>query len=138
MKKTQWISIFTAAVLTLLCAAALGETAETPDKNIIPVSASDLIEMLYSPADVPHDGETISIEGYYGGLYNEGTEDAYGLLVIANPGSCCAEGIRFIPDASCTEFPELNTIVTLTGKLIKTESGGYIGLRIIDATLKWE
>lgn len=138
MRKNLWISILTAIILTVFCAAALGETAEEPEKTIIPVSASELIEMLYDAQNAALVGETIQVEGRFGGIYNEGTEDVYGFLVIANPGSCCAEGIRFIPDASCTVFPAENTLVVLTGTLIKTEAGGYAGLRMIDATLTWE
>lgn len=138
MRKNPWISILAAIVLMVFGAAALGETAGEPDKNIIPISASELIEMLYYPEDAALIGETIAVEGYFGGIYNEGTEDAYCFLVIAEPGSCCAESIRFIPHASCTVFPEENTSVVLTGTLIKTETGGYAGLRIIDAALTWE
>ncbi|MBQ9197409.1 MAG: hypothetical protein IJ157_09265 [Clostridia bacterium] len=138
MKKNPWISILAVIVLTVFCAAALGETAEEPDINAIPVSASELIEMMYYPEDAALIGETIEIEGYFGGIYNEGTEDAYCFLVIAEPGSCCAESIRFIPDAACTEFPEPNTIVTLTGTLEKTETDEYSALRIVNATLTWE
>ena len=138
MRKNPWISILAAIVLMVFGAAALGETAGEPDKNIIPINASELIEMLYYPEDTALIGETIAVEGYFGGIYNEGTEDAYCFLVIAESGSCCAESIRFIPHASCTVFPAENTLVVLTGTLIKTEAAGYAGLRIIDATLTWE
>lgn len=138
MRKNQWLAIALAAAIMLLCVSVLGETAEEPDKNVISVSAGELIGMLYFPDDAALIGETIEVAGYFGGIYNEGTEDASCFLVIAEPGSCCAESIRFIPDAACTAFPDPNTFVTLTGTLTKTEADGYSVLRIVDAILTWE
>ena len=138
MRKKPWLSILAAVALTVFAAAALGETAEEPNKSVISLSAGELIEMLYSPEDAALIGETIRVEGYFGGICNEGTEGASCFLVIAEPGSCCAESIRFIPDAACTEFPEPNTFVTLTGTLAKMDADGYSALHILHAALTWE
>ncbi len=119
-------------------AAALSETAEEPDTSIISVSAKELIEMMYAPEAAALIGEMIAVEGYFGGIYNEGTEDVYCFLAIAERGTCSTESIRFIPDAACTDFPEPNTVVILTGTLVKIEADGYSALRILDATLTWE
>ena len=135
MKGKRWIAVLLAAVAALLCAAAFGETADKPEKTVYPVTVSEMIDMLYTPKGAPLVGETISITANFGGVVIEGTEDVYCFLVLARPGVCSSESIRFIPDASCAVFPEPNTVVTLTGTLIRTETGG---LRIIDATLTWE
>ncbi|MBQ8161637.1 MAG: hypothetical protein IJ083_12955 [Clostridia bacterium] len=138
MKRTLWISILTLLVVMVLCVAILGGTAEETDNSTVSISASDLIDMLYDPDNAALIGETITVEGYFGGLYNEGTDDAYCYLVVAEPGSCCAESVRFIPDAAVSEYPKSNTLVTLTGTLAKVETDGYSALRILDATLVWE
>ena len=138
MGKNPWISILAAMVLSVFTAAALGETAEEPDKNIIPVSPGELIEMMHDAEHTALIGEKIEVEGYFGGPCGEVMGDGCYLLAVAGEGSCRAEGIRFIPDALCTVFPEKNTKVVLTGTLTKAEAGGYFGLRITDATLTWE
>ncbi|MBR1584947.1 MAG: hypothetical protein IJ662_05345 [Clostridia bacterium] len=133
MKK--WMGVLLIVAMMLPFFEAFGEMAEI---TVHPVTAGELIEMMYDPEDAALIGETIEIEGYFGGIYNEGTEDAFSFLAIADPGSCCAESIRFIPDAACTAFPEPDTVVTLTGTLVKTETDGYSALRILNATLTWE
>ena len=138
MKKNLWLVIALIAAIALLSVSAIGETAEEPEKKIISISASELIEMMYYPEEAALIGETITVAGYFGGVYNEGTEDAYCYLVIAEPGSCCAESIRFIPSAVNTEFPEPNTAVTLTGTLVKTEADEYSPLHILNAALTWK
>ena len=94
--------------------------------------------MLLAQNDAGLAGETISVTGFFGGIFNEGTEDVYGLLYLACADACCAESVLFFPGASCTEFPEKNTIVSLTGTLMEKETNGFTALRISDAILAWE
>ena len=63
-------------------------------------------------------------------------------LIVAAPGSCCAESITFIPDECCEAFPESGTMVELTGKLelmeMDGEMNGRATLHIVNAMLSWE
>lgn len=134
MKRIWWISLL-AVVALVMVTVALGEKTPEAEKNVTPISDSELIEMMYDPEEATLIGETIRVEGYYG-VFDEDTEDPYYYLVIAEPGSCCAETIEFIPDAGHRNFPEPDTLVALTGTLVMAQEDGY--LRIQDATLSWE
>ena len=138
MKKRSWARLLPALAMALACAAACGAAAEKAENKVYPVSASELTEMLHAPDSAALVGEIISVTGSFGGVFAEDMKDLYCLLVLGNPGSCCAESIRFIPGAACKEFPRPNTPVTLTGTLKKTELNGYSGLRIVDADLTWK
>ena len=137
MKKALWTVLLAAVILAAAC-AAFGEAAEETEPAAVPVSVGELVEMMYAPDSAAHVGETIRVEGTFGGVYNEGTEDAYCFLILAAPGACARESIRFIPDAACTAFPEPYTAVVLTGTLVRTETDGQSALRILDAFLSWE
>lgn len=135
MKLTRFLTALLMCVVIFTCSAALGETA---DEKVVPVTIVELAEMLYAPDDAALAGKMIRVQAYFGGTFDDGTGEIYGFLILGNPNSCCADSIRFIPGETCVAFPDMNAPVTLTGRLIRTESNGFSGLRIIDAALDWE
>ncbi len=135
MKLSRFLTALLMCVMIFSCHAALGETA---DEEIFPVTIVELTEMLWAPDEAALAGKMIRVQAYFGGTFDDGTGNVYGFLILGNPNSCCADSIRFIPAETCVEFPDMNAPVTLTGRLVRTESNGFSGLRIVDAELDRE
>ena len=136
MKKKRLCSILLLFAVIILHVPVLGETMpDAEGASIHVLSLGELSVMLYEQDDAGLAGETISVTGFFGGVFKEGTEDVYGLMYLASVDACCAESIRFIPAASCTEFPDRNTLITVTGTLTPVETNGFTALRICDAEL---
>lgn len=137
MKTKRFLSALLSFIMALICFAAFAEPAEE-DSAVHPVTITELTEMLYAPEEAALAGETIRVKAYFGGTFDDGAGGIYGFLILGNPNSCCADSIRFIPGETCTGFPAVNAPVELTGTLIRTESNGFFGLRIVDAALAWD
>ena len=135
MKLTRFLTALLMCVMVITCFAALGETA---DEEVFPVTIVELTEMLWAPDEAALAGKMIRVQAYFGGTFDDGTGKVYGFLILGNPNSCCADSIRFIPSETYGGSPDVNAPVTLTGRLVRTESNGFSGLRIIDAELDWE
>ena len=137
MKKVvQFVSVL--LILMLAAATALSEKVDAESENPQEISANELIEMIYEPENASLIGQRIRVNGYFDSSVYEEDGIAYYYLVIANPGSCCAEVIPYIPDTAVAAFPEYGTYVELTGLLERIDKDGYSSLRIVNALITWE
>ena len=96
---------------------------------------AEVYNMLTSPAD--YLGKTVKMSGSFS-VYEEADRNYYACL-IADATACCSQGIEFVLDGDPTypeDYPELNSLITVTGIFDTYIEDGYLYCQLLNATLE--
>lgn len=141
----QWLALLLALCLALTLAACASEAAPqesqgmTVDVDLTQLSSTLVYAEVYNMATNPQDyvGKTIRMRGnlVYPVVNGQPNPD-YMACLISDATACCAQGIEFVLGQPLEEYPELGSMVTVTGVLATYESGGVTYLRLTHANLE--
>lgn len=73
-------------------------------------------------------GKTMKMKGTFGVYYDEATGQYYFACLIQDATACCQNGIEFVLDGEHVypdDYPELGSVITVTGVFDTYEDGGY-------------
>jgi hypothetical protein len=83
-------------------------------------------------------GKTMKMDGVFAIYYDEETDKYYYACLIQDATACCQNGIEFVPADERKypdDFPELGSIITVTGVFDTYEEGGYTYCTLREAKL---
>lgn len=141
----KWTTLLLALCLALTMAACGENTAPQKsqeaavDVDLTQLSSTLVYAEVYNMATKPQDyvGKTVRMRGnlVYQVLNGQPSPD-YMACLISDATACCAQGIEFVLGQPLEEYPELGSMVTVTGVLTSYESSGNTFLRLKEATLE--
>ena len=140
-----WTTLLLALCLALTMAACGGDAASQQsqggavDVDLTQLSSTLVYAEVYNMATNPQEyvGKTVRIRGnlVYQVVNGQPNPD-YMACLISDATACCAQGIEFVLSQPLEEYPELGSMVTVTGVLTSYESGENTFLRLNDANLE--
>lgn len=98
---------------------------------------SEVCNMMTTPDD--YLGKTVKLSGNFGVYQDQTTGKYYYACLIADAASCCSQGIEFVLAGEHTypnDYPEINSIITVTGTFETYEEGGYLYCQLVNAKME--
>lgn len=143
MKK--WMTLLLALCLALTLAACSGDAAPQQsqgvevDVDLTQLSSTLVYAEVYNMSIKPQDyaGKTVRMQGnlVYQVVNGQPSPD-YMACLISDATACCAQGIEFVLAQPLEDYPELGSMVTVTGVLSSYQSGEINVLQLKEATLE--
>lgn len=135
------------ALLLMISAAGCANTNdntsedENYDVDLTKLSSTMIYSKVYNMVSSPDDylGKKIKMSGSFGVYQDQTTGKNYYACLIADATSCCSQGIEFVLAEDYTypdDYPELNSIITVTGTFDTYEEDGYTYCQLIDAKME--
>lgn len=116
-------------------------TVEEYDVDLTKLSStivySEVCNMMTAPDD--YIGKKIKMSGNFSVYHDESTNKYYYACLIADATACCSQGIEFVLDGDYSypdDYPEINSIITVTGIFDTYEENGYTYCQLINAQLE--
>lgn len=135
---------FAALLLALCLATALAacsastqpQESQAVDVDLTQLSSTLVYAEVYNMATNPQDymGKTVRMQGnlVYQVVNGQPNPD-YLACLISDATACCAQGVEFVLAQPPEEYPELGSMVTVTGVFSTYESGNMSYIRLKDA-----
>ena len=98
---------------------------------------SEVYNMMMTPEDFI--GKTVRMEGFFAMQHDDATGNDYYACIIQDATACCSQGIEFIPPADMKypdDFPELDSIITVSGVFDTYEEDGYKYCTLRDSVIE--
>ena len=98
---------------------------------------SEVYNMMMTPDDFI--GKTVRMEGFFAMQHDDATGNDYYACIIQDATACCSQGIEFIPPADMKypdDFPELDSIITVSGVFDTYEEDGYKYCTLRDSVIE--
>lgn len=140
MKKfTAWLLACGLSLSLVACSEPQQSEGVEVDVDLTQLSSTLVYAEVYNMAANPQDyvGKTVRMRGnlVYQVVNGQPNPD-YLACMISDATACCAQGIEFVLSQPLEEYPELGSMVTVSGELTTYESGEKTFLRLIDAKLE--
>lgn len=136
-------------LLMILSAAGCGSNSPTEeainsescDLDLTQLSSTMVYSEVYSMMTSPDDylGKRVKISGSFGVYQDQTTNKLYFACLIADATACCSQGIEFVLEGDHTfpdDYPEINSIITVTGIFDTYEENGYTYCQLINAKME--
>ncbi len=137
-----------ASVCLSLCLAFTLVACSTPtqesqgaavDVDLTQLSSTLVYAEVYNMASNPQDylGKTVRMQGnlVYQVVNGQPNPD-YMACLISDATACCAQGVEFVLSQPPEEYPELGSMVTVTGVFSTYESSGMTYIRLEEASIE--
>jgi len=116
-------------------------TVEEYDVDLTKLSSTMVYSEVYNMITAPEDyiGKKIKMSGNFSVYHDESTNKYYYACLIADATACCSQGIEFVLDGDYSypdDYPEINSIITVTGIFDTYEENGYTYCQLINAQLE--
>ena len=110
------------------------------DVDLTCLSSTMVYAEVYNIVSAPDEyiGKTMKMDGLFAVYHDEETDQYYYACLIQDATACCQNGIEFVPaDAKKypEDFPELGTVITVTGVFDTYQEGGYTYCTLREAKL---
>ena len=143
--------LFCVLVALLMALSAVGcgkdspttETAnaESCDVDLTQLSSTMVYSEVYNMMTTPDDyrGKTVKMSGNFAIYQDQITGQIYFACVIADATACCSQGLEFVLEGDHTypdDYPELNSVITVTGVFDTYEENGNIYCQLIHAKME--
>lgn len=140
MKLWKTWALALAMVLTLTACGGSSAPQESQkgavDVDLTQLSGTLVYAEVYNMASNPQDyvGKTVRMRGnlVYQVVNGQPNPD-YMACMISDATACCAQGIEFVLARAPDTYPDLGSVVTVSGVLTTYESGGNTFLRLKEA-----
>lgn len=140
MKLWKTWALALALVLTLTACGGSYAPQESQkgavDVDLTQLSGTLVYAEVYNMASNPQDyvGKTVRMRGnlVYQVVNGQPNPD-YMACMISDATACCAQGIEFVLARAPDTYPDLGSVVTVSGVLTTYESGGNTFLRLKEA-----
>lgn len=122
-----------------------GETSnnsvEKYDVDLTKLSSTMVYSEVYNMMTAPNDyiGKKVKMSGNFGVYQDQSTNKYYYACLIADATACCSQGIEFVLDGDYSypdDYPDINSIITVTGIFDTYEENGYTYCQLINAKLE--
>ncbi len=144
MKKVLCIIL---TLLVMASAAGCGNSnnvspdAESYDVDLTELSSTMVYSEVYNMVTSPDNylGKQIKMRGSFGVYQDQTTGKLYYACLIADATSCCSQGIEFVLEGDYTypdDYPEINSVITVTGTFDTYEENGYRYCQLINAKME--
>ena len=115
--------------------------AESYDIDLTTLSGTMVYAEVYNMMTSPDEylGKKVKMSGSFGVYQDQTTNKLYYACLIADATACCSQGIEFVLDGDYTfpdAYPEINSIITVTGIFDTYEENGYTYCQLINAKLE--
>ncbi len=137
-----------------------GSTSDTSDKNTVESEStsstsrtedydvdltklsstmvySEVYNMMITPDK--YAGKKIKMSGNFGIYQDETTGKIYFACLIADATACCSQGIEFVLSGDYSypdDYPEVGSLITVSGTFDTYEEGGYTYCQLINAEME--
>ena len=147
MKHLTLAALLCAIVIVLTACGGQADTATTVaatekpvDLDLSKLSGTVVYSQVYDMMADPeaYMGQVVRVKGNFNYFKDEGTGQEYFAVVIADATACCAQGMEFIWAGNHTypaDYPELDSVITVTGTFGTYMEDGFEYIRLDDATL---
>lgn len=120
--------------------ATLSST-EGIDIDLTELSSTMVYSEVYNMITEPDTylGKVIRMEGPFAFFHDDATDKYYYACIISDATACCSQGIEFEPVNAKVfpdDFPEQDTVVTVTGTFDTYEENGYVYCTLRDAVME--
>lgn len=120
--------------------ATLSST-EGIDIDLTELSSTMVYSEVYNMITEPDTylGKVIRMEGPFAFFHDETSDKYYYACIISDATACCSQGIEFEPVNAKVfpdDFPEQDTVVTVTGTFDTYEENGYVYCTLRDAVME--
>ena len=98
---------------------------------------SEVYNMMTNPDE--YIGKKVKMSGNFGVYQDQTTNKIYFACLIADATACCSQGIEFVLEGDYSfpeDYPEINTIITVSGTFDTYEENGYTYCQLIDAKME--
>ena len=117
------------------------DSAAKYDVDLTKLSSTMVYSEVYNMMTAPDDyiGKKIKMSGNFGVYHDESTNKYYYACLIADATACCSQGIEFVLDGDYSypdDYPDINSIITVTGIFDTYEENGYTYCQLINAQLE--
>ena len=136
--------IMLSAALTVLLSSCgdigSGSGSGRIDVDLTRLSSTMVYSEVYNMITAPDDyiGKKIKMSGNFSVYHDESTNKYYYACLIADATACCSQGIEFVLDGDYSypdDYPDINSIITVTGIFDTYEENGYTYCQLINAQL---
>ena len=116
-------------------------SVESYDVDLTELSSTMVYSEVYNMMSNPDDylGKKVKMSGNFGVYQDQTTNKLYYACLIADATACCAQGIEFVLDGDYSypdDYPEINSIITVTGTFDTYEENGYTYCQLINAKME--
>lgn len=119
----------------------LNNSVEKYDVDLTKLSSTMVYSEVYNMMTTPDDyiGKAIKMSGNFGVYQDQTTNKLYFACLIADATACCSQGIEFVLDGDYSypdDYPDINSIITVTGIFDTYEENGYTYCQLINAKME--
>lgn len=157
LKMKQVLSVLLALLMTMSIAGCgtasdgspQGENAEASpvaneesyDVDLTELSSTMMYSEVYNMVASPENylGKKIKMCGNFSIYQDQTTGKIYYACLVTDASSCCSQGIEFVLEGDHTypdDYPEINTVITVTGIFDTYEENGYTYCQLINAKME--
>lgn len=122
--------------------ASDNKTANTEvlDVDLTTLSGTMVYSEVYNMMSNPEDylGKKVKMSGSFGVYQDPNTGKYYFACIIADATACCSQGIEFVLDGDYSypeDYPEANSVITVTGTFDTYEENGYSYCQLVNAKM---
>ena len=122
--------------------ASDNKTANTEvlDVDLTTLSGTMVYSEVYNMMSNPEDylGKKVKMSGSFGVYQDPNTGKYYFACIIADATACCSQGIEFVLDGDYSypeDYPEVNSVITVTGTFDTYEENGYSYCQLVNAKM---
>lgn len=121
--------------------ASNNSTEEKYDVDLTKLSSTMVYSEVYNMMTSPDDylGKKVKMSGNLGVYQDQTTNKLYYACLIADATACCSQGIEFVLDGDYSypdDYPEINSIITVSGIFDTYEENGYTYCQLINAKME--
>lgn len=115
--------------------------AENYDVDLTKLSSTMVYSEVYNMMMTPdkYMGKKVKMSGNFGIYQDETTGKIYFACLIADATACCSQGIEFVLDGDYSypdDYPEINSLITVSGTFDTYEEDGYTYCQLINAEME--
>lgn len=107
-----------------------------PDIDLTKLSGvmaySGLFNVMCNPPE--YEGKIIKVQGYCDSVHDDETGKDYYGVIIMDGSACCSLGVDFILKNGA-KYPEIGSVITVTGRFEQYKDGEEVFCRLADAEL---
>ncbi len=122
-------------------AASQESSGSDVDIDLTQLSSTMVYSEVYNMMITPEDfiGKTVRMEGFFAMQHDDESGNDYYACIIQDATACCSQGIEFVPPADMKypdDFPELDSIITVSGVFDMYEEGEYTYCTLRDSVIE--